>query len=147
MQNLKKFLQQIQSYKDAPFLGPKWSICPKQIFFWKIINIILIYLLDPFIVQKFKKRFLADPELWGWIIFGPIMAHFPKWEFFFFFFFFFRKHVKKFCSFHSSLSLCQKSDIHLLMKYWWLKNTEISLVENNFWLKLENQIFPKHADC
>ena len=30
VQNLKKFLQQIQSYEDAPFLGPKWSICPKQ---------------------------------------------------------------------------------------------------------------------
>ena len=23
------------SYVDAPFLGPKWSICPKQIFFKK----------------------------------------------------------------------------------------------------------------
>ena len=54
VQNLKKFLQQIQSYEDAPFLGPKWSICPKQIFFWKIINIILIYLLASFIVQNFK---------------------------------------------------------------------------------------------
>ena len=63
VQNLKKFLQQIQSYEDAPFLGPKWSICPKQIFFWKIINIILIYLLAPFIVQNFKKILPADPEL------------------------------------------------------------------------------------
>ena len=78
VQNLKKFLQQIQSYEDAPFLGPKWSICPKQIFFWKIINIILIYLLAPFIVQNFKKILPADPELWGCAIFGPKMAHFPK---------------------------------------------------------------------
>ena len=45
MQNLKKFLKQIQSYEDAPFLRPKWSICPKHNFFLKIINIILIYLL------------------------------------------------------------------------------------------------------
>ena len=60
-QNLKKFLQQIQSYKDAPFLAPKQSICPKQNFFWKIINIILIYLLTPFIVQNFKKNFPVDP--------------------------------------------------------------------------------------
>ena len=82
VQNLKKFLQWIQSYEDAPFLGPKWSICPKQIFFWKIINIILIYLLAPFIVQNFKKILPADPELWGCTIFGPKMAHFPKWEFF-----------------------------------------------------------------
>ena len=33
VQNLKKSLQQIQSY-DVPFLGPKWSICPKQKCFW-----------------------------------------------------------------------------------------------------------------
>ena len=79
---LKKFLGLIQSYEDVPFLGPKWSICPKQIFFWKIINIILIYLLAPFIVQNFKKILPADPELWGCTIFGPKMAHFPKWEFF-----------------------------------------------------------------
>ena len=81
-QNLKKFLQQIQSYKDAPFLAPKQSICPKQIFFWKIINIILIYLLTPFIVQNFKKMLPADPEFWVCAIFGPKMPHFAKWEFF-----------------------------------------------------------------
>ena len=52
VQNLKKFLQQIQSYEDAPFL-----------LFLKIINIILIYLLAPFIVQNFKKILPADPEL------------------------------------------------------------------------------------
>ena len=51
-------------------------------FFWKIINIILIYLLAPFIVQNFKKILPADPELWGCAIFGPKMTHFPKWEFF-----------------------------------------------------------------
>ena len=81
VQNLKKFLQWIQSYEDVPFLGPKSSICPKQIF-WKIINITFIYLLAPFIVQNFKKILPADPELWGCAIFGPKMAHFPKWEFF-----------------------------------------------------------------
>ena len=83
VQTLKKFLEQIQSYEDVPFLGPKWSICPKHIlFFWKIIDIILIYLLALFIAQNFKKFFPADPELWGCAIFGPEMAHFPKWEFF-----------------------------------------------------------------
>ena len=75
-------LQQILSYEDVPFLGPKWSICPKQIFFWKIINIILIYLLAPFIGQNFKKILPADPELWGCAIFRPKMARFPKSEFF-----------------------------------------------------------------
>ena len=33
--------------EDVPFLGPKWSTCPKQFFFWNIINIILIYILAP----------------------------------------------------------------------------------------------------
>ena len=33
VQNFKKFLQRIQSHEDAPFWGPKWSICPKQNFF------------------------------------------------------------------------------------------------------------------
>ena len=50
VQNLKKILLWIQSYDDVPFLGPKWSICLKQNFFLKIIKIILIYLLAPFIV-------------------------------------------------------------------------------------------------
>ena len=81
VQNLKKFLQRIQSYDNVQFLGPKWSICPKC-FFWKIINIILFYLLAPFTVQNFKKILPADPELWGCAIFGPKMAYFPKWEFF-----------------------------------------------------------------
>ena len=129
VQNLKKFLQRIQSYEDVPFLGPKWSICPKQFFFWKIINIILIYLLAPFIVQNFKKILPADPELWGCAIFGPKMAHFPKWEFFF------RKPVNEPCFFHSCLpTTCQKSnwDTNLLVKYWQLKNREISLARSHF---------------
>ena len=82
VQNLKKFLQRIQNYEDVPFLGPKWSICPKQNLFWKIINIILIYLLAPFIVLDFKKILPMDPDLWGCAIFGSKMAHFPKWKFF-----------------------------------------------------------------
>ena len=42
---------------------------------------------------------------------------------------FFRKPVNEPCFFYSCLSTCQesKSDINLLVKYWWLKNTEISL--------------------
>ena len=80
VQNLKQFLQWIQSYEDVLFLGPKWSICPKE-FFWKIINITFIYLLAPFIVQNFKKILPANPELWC-AIFGPKTTHFPKWEFF-----------------------------------------------------------------
>ena len=77
---LKKFFQQIQSYEDVQFLGPKWPISPNENFFRKPVN---------------------EP-----------------------------------CFFHSCLSTCQKSksDINLLLKYWWLKNTEISLAESHFWL-------------
>ena len=58
VQNVKKFLQRIQNYGDAPFLGPKWCIYPPpQNFFLKIINIILIYLLAHFILQNLKKFF------------------------------------------------------------------------------------------
>ena len=63
VQNFNKFLQWIQSYEGAPFLGPNWSICPKEIFFWTIINIILIYLLAPLIVKIFLKILPVDPEL------------------------------------------------------------------------------------
>ena len=35
MQNLKKFLQPIQSYEDAQFLFPKWPISPNENFFLK----------------------------------------------------------------------------------------------------------------
>ena len=34
----KKFFQQILSYKDAQFLGPKWPISPNENFFRKPVN-------------------------------------------------------------------------------------------------------------
>ena len=34
---------------------------PQTNLFWKIINTILIYLLDPFTVQNFKKNLLMSP--------------------------------------------------------------------------------------
>ena len=62
--------------------GPKMVHLPQTIFFWKIINIILIYLLAPFIGQKFKKFLPADLELWRCAIFRLKIVHFPKWAFF-----------------------------------------------------------------
>ena len=55
---------------------------PPEFFFWKIINIILIDLLAPFIVQNFKKALPVNPELWGCTIFGPKMVHLPPIFFF-----------------------------------------------------------------
>ena len=56
---------------------------------------------------------------------------------------FFRKPVNEPCFFHSCLSTCQKSksDINLLVKYWWLKNTEISLAESHFGYNLRTRFF------
>ena len=119
---LKKFLQQIWSYEDVPFLGPKWSICPKQKLFWKIINITLIYLLAPFIVQNLKKLFQQIQSYEDAQIFRQMII-------------FFRKPVNEPCFFQSCLSTCSKSKSdNLSAKCWRLKNTEISLAENNFWL-------------
>ena len=63
------------------FWAQNGTICPTQIFFLKIINIILIYLLVPFIVQNFKK--ILPAELWELAIFGPkwpifLNGHFKK---------------------------------------------------------------------
>ena len=76
--NFKTFLELIQSYEDKPFLGPKWSICPEEIFLVKTIIITLIYLLTLFIVQNIFKNLTTDPELWGCSIFGPKIAHLPQ---------------------------------------------------------------------
>ena len=116
--------------------GPKWSICPKQTFFWKTIKTVLIYLLAPFIVENFKKILPSDPELWGSPILGLKMSHSPNENFF-------RKPVNEPCFFHSCLTTCQKSksDINLLVKYWQLKNTEISLTAF-FGYNLKTRFFP-----
>ena len=79
---LKKFLEPIQSYEDVPFSGPKWPICPEQNFFGTNHYYYFHLPIGPFHCAKFKKILTADPELWGCAIFGPKMAHFPKWEFF-----------------------------------------------------------------
>ena len=126
---LKKNLTVDPELWECVIFGPKMVHLPQTFFFWKIINIILIYLLAPFIVQNFKKILLADLELRGcanvWVQNDP----FPKMRIFF------RKPVNEPCFFHSCLSTCQKSksDINLLVKYSQLKNTEISLAESHFW--------------
>ena len=129
VQNLQKILTADPKLWGCAIFGPKMVHLPQTIFFWKIINIILIYLLAPFIVQNFKKILPADPELWGCAIFGPKMAHFPKWEFFS------ENLLMSLVSFiHAYLHVKNQSHINLLVKYWWLKNTEISLAESHFWL-------------
>ena len=161
-------------------MGPKWPIC-HDFFFGTKHYYYFDLTIGPFHCAKFKNILTADPELWGYVIFGPKIVHLPQTKFFFgnykyhshlpirpFYFakflknfssvsrvmgmcnfrpqndpfpqmrifFFFTKPVNKPCFFHSCLSTCQKSksDINLLVKYWWLMTTEISLAKSHFWL-------------
>ena len=108
--------------QNGPFVPP-----PKK-FLGKIINIILIYLLAPFIVKILKKFFQQILSYENLQFLGPKWHTSPNNNFF-------RKPVNEPSFFHSYLSTCQKlkSDIDLLVKYWWLKNIEISLVKSHFW--------------
>ena len=110
-----------------PFSGPEWPICPEQIFLVQTIIITFIYLLALFIVQNLKKFFLWIQSYEDVQFLGPKWPISPNENFF-------RKPVNEPCFFHSCLSTCQKSkpDINLLVKYWRLKNTEISLAESHF---------------
>ena len=102
VQNLKKFLQRIQSYEDVPFLGPKWSICPKQIFFGKLL-ISFSSTYQPLSLCKILKKFFQRIQSYEDAQFlGPKWPICPNENFF-------RKPVNEPCSFHSCLSTCQKS--------------------------------------
>ena len=50
-------------FKDVPFLGKKWPICPEQIFFGTNHYYYFHLPIGPFHCAKFKKILTADPEL------------------------------------------------------------------------------------
>ena len=97
----KNTLTWIQSYDDVPFLGQKWSICPKQ-FFLKFNNTILIY-LQALLFCKILKNSSSGSRVMRmhhfWAQNGPFSQNED----------FFKKPVSKPCFFHSCLSTCQKS--------------------------------------
>ena len=109
----KKILTADPELRGCTILGPKWSTCPKQNFLWKIIKIILIYLLALFIVQNFKKNSSIGCRVTRMQNFWAQNGPFPQMTIFF------RKPVNQPYFFHSCLSTCQKSssDINLLLKY------------------------------
>ena len=126
----KKIMELIQSYEDKHhFWDQNSPFVLNKFFLVQTIVITFIYLLALFIVQKLKK-FLQRIQNYDDALFLA-----PKWpiclsENFF------RKPIDEPCFFYSCLSICQnsKSDINILVKYWWLKNTEISLAESHFCL-------------
>ena len=136
---LKKLLAPIQSFEDAPFLGPKCPICPNKKSLVKPL-ILLWSTYWPLSVWKIR----VDPELWGSAILGSKMVHLPQTRTTNWLFslcrilknsyirmchfrtqngpneIFSRKPVNKPCFYHSCLSTFQKSksNINLLMKYY-----------------------------
>ena len=126
---LKKFLELIQSYENVPFSVPQMANLSCFFFFFFFFfgtnHYYYIYLpIGPFHSIKFYKISYSRSK-----VMSPKWPIYPNQNFF-------RKPVDKPCSFHSRLHTSQKSkwDINLLMKYWWLMNTEISLAEHHFWL-------------
>ena len=118
--------------ENAPF-------APNKNFLWTILLISFSCTYWPLSLCKVFKKLSQRIQSYGNAPFlDPKCPVFPNENFF-------RKSVNKHCSFHSCLSACQnsKSDINLLVKYWPLKNTAISLAESHF--GLENQIFSKPA--
>ena len=110
VQNFKKFSQQIQSYEDASFLGPKWSICPN--FFLEKLLTSFSSTYQPFPLCKILKKFFHRIQSYKDVQFlGPKWPISPTDNFF-------RKPVNEPCFFYSCLSTCQisKSDINLLVK-------------------------------
>ena len=128
-EKLKKFLTTDPELWRCTIFGPKVVYLPQTIFLWKIITAILIYLLAPFIVQNLKKNLQRIQSYEDVQFMGPKWPISSNKNFF-------RKPVNQPCFFYSCLSTCQKSKskINLLVKYWWLKNTEISLAESHFCL-------------
>ena len=132
-------------YLFAPFILQNFKKILVLNNFFGINHYYLFHLpIGLFHYAKFLKILTVDQELWGCAIFGPKMVHLPQTKIFqkiinivlIYLLALFRKPVNEPCFFHLCLSTCQKSksDINLLVKYWRLKNTEISLAESHFWL-------------
>ena len=73
VQNVNKFLQRIQNYNEAPFLGLKWPIRPKEIFFLENYYYHSRLPISPFHCAKLKKKFFK--KIYEDVQF---MTHFPK---------------------------------------------------------------------
>ena len=76
VENLRKFLQQIQSYEDAPFLTPKWFICPFVKFFWKTIYSHLF--ISHFHCVKVLKNSSSGPSVMRMYNFWAQNGPFPQ---------------------------------------------------------------------
>ena len=132
----KQSWEWIQSYDCVPQLDLEWPICSKWQFFSE--NPLIQFPCTSwllFIVHNFKKILRVDPKLWRHVIFRPKMA--LKYIFF-------RKPISKPSHVHSCLSTYKKpeSDVSTLLRYWWLKNTEIWFSRSICGHNLRTRFFP-----
>ena len=121
LQNFKKILRADPELWGCAIFGPKMAHLSWTKFFWYKPLLLLSSTYWPFSLCKiFKKLFEQIQSHEDVPFLGPKWPICPNKNFF-------GKPVHRPCSFHSCLSACQKSksDINLLIKYWWLKNTEI----------------------
>ena len=116
-------------FKDVPFLGKKWPICPEQIFFGTNHYYYFHLPIGPFHCAKFKKNSYSRSRVMRMHNFWAQNGPFPQMRIFS------KNLLMSLVSLiHAYLHTCQKSrsGIYLLVKYWQLKNTEISLAESHF---------------
>ena len=129
-QNFKKILRANLELWRCTIFGPKMGHLSWTKFFWYKLLLLLSSTNWAFQCAKFNKNSYSGSRVMRIRNFWAQNDPFLQIRIFF------RKPVKEPCFFHSCLSKCQKSksDINLLVKYWQLKNTEISLAESHFWL-------------
>ena len=139
MQNLKKTRRANQELWGRPIFGSKnGPFAPKGIFVGKSL-ILFSSTYWSISLCKILIFFTIDPELWGYLIFGPKWATLPNPKYF-------QKPVDKPSSFHSCLSATfqnSKSDyqsineILTIQEYWnlsgWEPFLDIIAWEPEFW--------------
>ena len=111
--------------------GPKWPICPNFFFFLK--NYYHSHLpISPFHRTKLKKNYSSGSRVMRMHHFWAQNGPFVQMRIF-------SENLLMSRFFHSCLSTCQKSksDNNHLVKFWQLKNTEISLAKRHFLLTWE----------
>ena len=139
LQNFYKKNLRVDSewWESALFLGPKHPICLEQNIFWYKPLLLLSSTYSPFHCAKFKRHLTMDPELWRCTIFGAKVVHLPQIKLFS------GNLLMSLVSFiHAYLHAKNQSGINLLVKYWWFKNTEISLAESHFCFYWRTRFFP-----
>ena len=58
VQNFKKIFPQIQSYEDAQFLGPKWTISPNENFFSENLFMSFVTFIHAYLQAKSQSQIL-----------------------------------------------------------------------------------------